>query len=278
MKKQINVLSLFDGISCGQQALKELKVNYKYYASEIHVPSIKVTQHNHPNTIQLGTVTRIRGDQLPKIDLLMGGSPCQGFTFNGVQLNFNDPRSKLFFEFVRLLKELKKRNPKIKFLLENVRMRKQYEAVITKMLGVKPIEINSSLFSAQARPRLYWTNIPLEQLPEKDSPLLLKHIVEKPFFETNKTIKLTTKANLWECIKRVSSINNKCYTILTNKDCFMIPTSFKTARYAFPVERERASGLPDNYTAMIKDSQRYKAIGNGWEVNTIKFILKNITK
>lgn len=153
----INVLSLFDGISCGQVALERagIKVN-NYFASEIDKHAIKVTQSNYPNTIQIGDVTKVKGADLPKIDLLIGGSPCQGFSFAGKQLNFNDIRSKLFFEFVRLLEETK---PKY-FLLENVKMKKEYQNIITEYLEVEPITINSNLLSAQNRTRYYWTNIP----------------------------------------------------------------------------------------------------------------------
>lgn len=156
----MNVLSLFDGMSCGQIALREagIKVD-KYFASEIDKHAIAQTQLNFPDTIQLGDVTQVRGSDLPKIDLLLGGSPCQGFSFAGKQLNFKDPRSVLFFEYVRILRELKAINPDIKFLLENVRMRKEYKYVISKELGLFPVEINSALVSAQNRVRLYWTNI-----------------------------------------------------------------------------------------------------------------------
>lgn len=167
------VLSLFDGMSCGQIALNRADISYgKYYASEIDKHAIKVTQHNYPETIQLGCVTEIKGTDLPQIDLLIGGSPCQGFSFAGKQLNFEDPRSKLFFEFVRLLKETK---PKY-FLLENVRMKKESQDVISKYLGVEPIEINSNLVSAQNRRRLYWTNIPNIEQPN-DKGILLKDII-----------------------------------------------------------------------------------------------------
>ena len=150
-----NVLSLFDGMSCGQIALNRAGITYdNYYASEIDKHAIKVTQHNYPNTIQLGDVTKIKSSDLPKIDLLIGGSPCQGFSFSGKQLNFDDPRSKLFFEFVRLVKECQ---PKY-WLLENVVMKKEFEKVITEQLGVEPVKINSSLVSAQNRVRLYWAN------------------------------------------------------------------------------------------------------------------------
>ncbi|MFM6397329.1 MAG: DNA cytosine methyltransferase, partial [Planktothrix sp.] len=148
---------LFDGMSCGQIALNRLGVKYDtYFASEIDSHAIKVTTHNYPSTIQLGDVTEIKGKNLPPIHLLIGGSPCQGFSAAGDQLNFSDPRSKLFFEFVRILKET---NPTY-FLLENVKMKKEYMDIISKELGVQPILINSNLVSAQNRERLYWTNIP----------------------------------------------------------------------------------------------------------------------
>lgn len=155
----MNVLSLFDGLSCGQLALQKANKSYdNYYASEIDKDAIKVTQHNFPNTIQLGDVTKVTKDMLPQIDLLIGGSPCQGFSFAGKQLNFDDERSKLFFEFVRLKNEL---NPKY-FLLENVRMKWEHIDVITHYLGVNVVEINSNKFVPQNRPRLYWTNIPID--------------------------------------------------------------------------------------------------------------------
>lgn len=153
----MNVLSVFDGMSCAQIALERtgFKVD-NYFASEIDKFAIKVTQSNYPETIQLGDITKIHGADLPAIDLLVGGSPCQGFSYAGKGLNFNDPRSALFFEFVRLLKEVK---PKW-FLLENVKMGQKWQDVISGFLGVEPIEINSALISAQNRKRLYWTNIP----------------------------------------------------------------------------------------------------------------------
>lgn len=186
----MNVLSLFDGMSCGRIALHEagIKVN-KYFASEIDKHAIAQTQLNFPDTIQLGDVTQVKGCDLPKIDLLIGGSPCQGFSFAGKQLNFKAPRSVLFFEYVRILRELKTINPDIKFLLENVRMKKEYELVISNELGLFPVEINSALVSAQNRVRLYWTNIRTRteglfsevftDIPQpEDKGLLLKDILE----------------------------------------------------------------------------------------------------
>ena len=174
----MNVLSLFDGMSCGQLALNRLGIEYDtYYASEIDKYAIKVTQANYPNTIQIGDVTQIKADDFgdEKIDLILAGSPCQGFSFAGKQLNFDDPRSKLFFEFVRLVRELK---PKY-FLLENVNMKKEYKDIITKEMGVEPIDINSSLLSAQNRRRLYWTNIPNVTQP-KDKGIVLRDILLSP--------------------------------------------------------------------------------------------------
>lgn len=161
----MNVLSLFDGMSCGQIALRELGIPVEhYYASEIDRHAIAQTQLNFPKTIQLGSVTGVHAKDLPKIDLLIGGSPCQGFSFAGKQLNFSDPRSSLFFEYVRILKECQEINPDIKFLLENVRMRKEFEDIISDYLGVRPVLINSGRVSAQNRVRLYWSNIRTAQV------------------------------------------------------------------------------------------------------------------
>ena len=172
--KPKTVLSTFDGMSCVRIALEQLGIPIKqYFASEIDKYPIQITQKNYPDTIQLGDVTKVFAKDLPPIDILVGGSPCQGFSFAGDQLAFDDPRSALFFEFVRLLKECK---PKY-FLLENVRMKKEFLDVITEQLGVEPIFINSALVSAQNRQRYYWTNIPNVQQPE-DRGLVLKDILE----------------------------------------------------------------------------------------------------
>ena len=158
----MNVLSVFDGMSCGQIALTEMGVKIgRYYAAEIDKHAIKLTQHNFPSTVQLGDVTKWQQWDIDweGIDLFLGGSPCQGFSFAGKQLAFDDPRSKLFFVFVDIWNHIKKHNPNAHFLLENVRMKHDHEAVITRFMGVHPIMINSALVSAQNRVRLYWTNI-----------------------------------------------------------------------------------------------------------------------
>lgn len=204
----IIVLSLFDGMSCGQLALQKLGIKVKqYYAAEIDKHAIQVTQHNFPNTIQLGDVTKVFAKDLPRIDLLIGGSPCQGFSFAGKQLAFDDPRSKLFFEFVRLKNEC---NPTY-FMLENVKMKKEFEIIISKYMGVAPIEINSALLSAQNRVRLYWTNIAAEpyglfgdmqcMIPQpKDKGILLRDILQSnvadKYYLTDKAIDRLNKAQL----------------------------------------------------------------------------------
>jgi len=169
-----NILSLFDGMSCGQLALNKAGIKYEnYYASEIDKWAISVTQNNYPKTIQLGDIKDWKTWDLDNIDLIIGGSPCQGFSFAGKQLNFEDPRSKLFFDFVDIINHVK---PKY-FLLENVRMKQEYQDIISDLLGVKPIKINSSLVSAQNRVRFYWTNIPNVEVPE-DKGITLKNILE----------------------------------------------------------------------------------------------------
>ena len=183
----MKVLSLFDGMSCTQIALKNLGIKVDtYYASEIDKYGIQIAKKNFPDTVHLGDVKDIKGKDLPKIDLIVAGSPCQGFSFAGKQLAFDDPRSALFFEFVRILKEVK---PKY-FLLENVRMKKEFQAVISEQIssiypecingglfGIEPILINSALLSAQNRNRLYWTNIPNIEQPE-DVGLVLRDVLE----------------------------------------------------------------------------------------------------
>jgi len=197
----VNVLSLFDGMSCGRLALERAGFPVtNYFASEIDKYAIQVAKANFPDTVHLGDVTELqthdgrlfvhdeqwqtlnKGAYKRKIDLLIGGSPCQGFSFAGKQLNFDDPRSKLFFEFVRLLKALK---PKY-FLLENVNMKKEYQDVISDLLGCKPVDINSNRVSAQNRRRLYWTNIPVRSMPE-NKHIYLKDILEDGFTDREKS-------------------------------------------------------------------------------------------
>lgn len=276
------VLSLFDGISCGQLALLRAGIGYKYYiASEIDKYAIHITQKNFPDTVQVGDVTTLHSTDLPKVDLLIGGSPCQGFSFAGKQLNFDDPRSKLFFEFVRLKNELK---PKY-FLLENVIMKKEFQHVISEHLGVEPILINSNLVSAQNRRRLYWTNIPNIEQP-KDKGIVFDDIRE---FSVAGNFYYSNKALDW-IESRVNNFGKKLFLPAKNKIQVIEATFYKGwsnqrffgindvngLRFITPLECERAQTIPDNYTAGISNTQRYKAIGNGWTVDIIAHIFKNI--
>ena len=224
----IKVCSLFDGCSGTQMALKNLGVEVdQYFSSEIDKYAMQVTQKNFPETIQLGDITDIKGKDLPKIDLIVGGSPCQGFSFAGKQKAFKDERSALFFEFIRLLKEIK---PKY-FLLENVVMRKEFQQVITdevskiypqssngSLFGIEPIMINSSLLSAQNRKRLYWTNIPGVEQPE-DLGIVLKDVLEicstksKLTYNTPKQVGIAKDINGHDSLKRVYSENGKSPTV-----------------------------------------------------------------
>ena len=389
--KGLNVLSLFDGMSCGQIALDRLniKVN-KYYASEIDPYCISVTQFNYENTIQLGDIREIKGKDLGHIDLIVGGSPCQGFSFSQRnRLNFDDPRSALFFEYVRVLNECREINPDIFFLLENVRMSNKSKDVITKYMGVEPININSALVSAQSRNRLYWTNIPNVTQPQ-DRGIMLKDILidgennlpmysniyggfgeKKPRVHYDKSVTIRTASGGGH-IPSVTKVDDKYYLKQNQKDHVLDPTRLKkkytaidgdkaltligsyprlngthvtvddkyylsqkmkdyimadkynnkgeidtdkakclTASYhkmqrsnmasyvstehqpldktnirkLLPVECLRLQTVEDNYTAKgirdgkvvdISDTQQYKMIGNGWTVEVIVEILKNI--
>lgn len=348
----MNVLSLFDGMSCGQIALNRVGIKYdNYFASEIDKYAIQVTQKNYPNTKQIGSVTEVKGDDLPKIDLLIGGSPCQGFSFAGKQLNFDDDRSKLFFEFVRLLKEIK---PKY-FLLENVLMKKEYQEVITDYLGVEPMFINSALVSAQNRKRLYWTNIPNITEPV-DKQIVWGDVRERGVDAEN--YYYTEKAMQWlarhsqrkgktldvhkdnEKMQMIEASHHKKYSsqrffgvvdlpknqqvvaamrgrYLVNgkrqdgkqktkgltkqyiefrydgktnalttvtKDNVVVPFTLPNRipadefffRYITPLECERLQTVPDGYTDCVSNTQRYKMLGNGWTVDVIAHIFKNL--
>lgn len=178
----MKVLSLFDGMSCGRIALERAGIPVKaYYASEIDKYARIVSEKNYPDIIRLGDVTKWREWKIPRPDMIIGGSPCQGFSFAGKGLNFEDPRSKLFFTFADIVKHYKPRY----FLLENVKMKKEHQKVITDILGVEPVEINSALVSAQNRKRLYWTNIPGVTQPE-DRGLFLRDIIEDATTEREK--------------------------------------------------------------------------------------------
>jgi len=373
----MNVLSLFDGMSCGRIALDRLGIPVdKYYASEIDKYAIQVSEANYPDIIRLGDVCDVKAEDLESIDLLIAGSPCQGFSFAGKQLAFDDPRSALFFEFVRLLKECK---PKY-FLLENVRMKKEFLDVITEQVGVEPIMINSALVSAQNRVRYYWTNIPGIEQPEQRG-IVLKDILE-PNLESDlsekaiaymnrgsekwsggksraehyikheskksncltanmhkgvpygviavdKPIQVGTAIDIngHDVLKRVYSPDGKSPTVNTcqggNREPKVLAGAYRARsidkdgnrvswketkpkqmlelrkdsksnsvtsvqkdnvltqnevywRKLTPLECERLQTVPDNYTNHVSNSQRFRMLGNGWTIETITHIFKNM--
>lgn len=307
MKEGINVLSLFDGISCGQIALQRAGVIVNnYFASEIDKHAIKVTQHNWPETKQLGSVIGVKAKNLPKIDLLIGGSPCQSFSFIGrkngmstvdkqdilsldhyLQLKFQnyqfDGYSYLFWEYIRILKEL---NPKY-FLLENVKMHKKWEKIISETLGVEAIKINSNLVSAQNRDRLYWTNIPFNKnIEDKKIKALDIREIQDDFIHASTIGKKQGK-------KYIRFNNGKMPVLTTfcgspnglgrpfwSKEESWVdhPFDYSKVRRLTPIEAERLQTVHDNYTSVISDSKRYHALGNGWTVDVIAHIFSSLPR
>jgi len=279
MNRKINVLSLFDGMSCGQIALNKVGIEYEnYFASEIDKYAIQVTQKNYPNTKQLGDVIGVKGSDLPKIDLFFGGSPCQSFSNAGNGKGF-DGKSGLFWEYVRILKEVKPTY----FLLENVVMKKEWEDVITEALGVKPIKINSRLLSAQNRPRLYWTNIPnITEPNDKDIKMgdVLEDDADLKYAISEAKIKRVLETQRGKGFF-YNKTHEKCGTLISGyykqpTDGIYVDLGFK--RRLTPTECEKLQTVPVNYTNCVSDSQRYKMIGNGWTVDVIAHIFKNIKK
>lgn len=307
----MNVLSLFDGMSCGQIALERAGVNVnKYYAAELDKHAIKVTQANYPNTIQLGDVTKWREWDIDwsSIDLLIGGSPCQGFSFAGKQLAFDDPRSKLFFVYVDILNHIRSVNPEIKFMLENVKMKKEYLDVISSFLGVDPEPINSSLVSAQNRQRYYWANWEFGQ-PE-DKGIVLADILEDTGMigpnairgrRLNKATILGRRLNdkgkredynkeipITQCLEVRATNRDKsnCLTtvakdnILTSMPIGRHPDAFKRNlpfRYYTIKECCRLQTVPENYfDGVASENQIRKMLGNGWTVDVIAHIFSSL--
>ncbi len=276
------VLSLFDGLSCGRIVLDNLGIKpYAYYASEIDKYAIKVSKENYPDIKQLGNVENWREWDIPweEIDLLIGGSPCQGFSFCGKQLLFDDPRSKLFFDYLDILNHIKSKNPDVKFMLENVKMKKQALDLITDFLGVEPIFINSRVVSAQNRQRYYWCNwdvsepenreIYLEDILEKDAiGCILK---DHGKFKWRKGKSTCLDANYWKGVD-----NHAQRTMVLIEDKELLEINKDDIRKFFPVECERLQGIPCNYTKAVSNSQAYKMIGNAWQCDTIYHIFKEL--
>ncbi|MDK2080110.1 DNA cytosine methyltransferase [Aliarcobacter butzleri] len=295
----MNVLSLFDGISCAYLALKKLDIPISnYYASEIDKYAIKVSKENNPDIIHLGDVRNIKPENLPKIDLLIGGSPCQDLSNAQKGEGLKGEKSRLFYEYIRIFKEVK---PKY-FLLENVQ--NKWGDLMSEIIGVKHITINSSLFSAQSRPRYYWTNIPIKELPnnlqkERIKDIKENNVDEKYFFDNQPILdflnsidinkyKTETKEGIIKLFdlpkevhndnerqRRVYSIESKSPTILARTDTTKIYDNGRIRKLT-PLECERLQKIPDNYTKSCSDTQRYKMIGNAFTVDTIAHILKGI--
>ena len=276
----MNVLSLFDGMSCGQIALERagIKVD-NYFASEIKEHAIKVTQHNYPKTKQLGDITKIKYSGNHKIDLVIGGSPCQNFSnaqWNGQRNGLEGVKSGLFYEFIRVLNEVRTLNPNVLFLLENVKMKKEYEDVISSLLGVEPININSKLVSAGMRNRLYWTNIPNVEQPEKVD-IKLKDILTSGYTTKEKAFCLL------ESESRPQKTNWKRFRRWRKKGFVNIVFEREDLnlfhnRILNQTELERLQTVPEGYTKILTRNEAACLLGDGWTVDVVAHIFRNIKK
>lgn len=308
------VLSLFDGIGTGRLALERAGIKIeRYYASEIDEKAMQIANTNFPDIVQIGDAERVKINDLEKIDLLIGGSPCQGFSRNGKHKNFDDPRSGLFLVFAEILEKARQINPNIKFMLENVKMKKEWQDTITAFIEVDPIIIDSRIHTAQARERTYWTNIDMIGQPKYEAASI-RDIAEKR--NTQKYIKengvwfdpgisekersIVYKAGGEIRIKQATKAG---YIIAEDGDGINLafPTS-KTRRgrvikgklptldcscnvcylldgviHKLTVqEAERAQNLPIGYTEGLSEQERKKAIGNGWNEKTVRHIFKHM--
>lgn len=291
--EEMRVLSLFDGISCGRVALERAGIPVEaYYASEIDQHAIRVSQDNWSDIIHIGDVTKVKGEDLGEIDLILAGSPCQGFSKHGAMRGFDDPRSRLFWHFVRLVEECKP----TWWFLENVRMKQEWAGVISGAVGYEPIVLNSTLVSAQRRVRCYWTNIPYSG-PPADQHIVLRDILEVPHpglcgRSPRVCVVGKSKADGYNGQgNRVYHPGGKVGTLTTGAPKVQTGGSAAGAgvphidkpvihredwRMLTPVECERLQTLPDNYTAAVSKTQRYKAVGNGWTVEMVAHLLRGM--
>ena len=276
MGETMIILNLFSGMGCDIMAHSRTNLPpiTKVYHADVDKYSVAVDRFLHPEVIQLGDVTKIKGSDIGHVDLILGGSPCQGFSFSGKQLAFDDPRSKLFFEFVRILEELRVINPKIHFLLENVKMKKEFRDVITKYLDVHPIELDSALDSAQSRRRLYWASWGV--IPQIDKGIMLKDIlqtrqeIEETFYYGKKSVDYMGRGNEKYAVNKRSDR----YTQSTDTDkSFTVTANFhKGVPYNyFKEDRPQADLVGKQGKVMLKENidkascllaRDYKGFGN----------------
>jgi hypothetical protein len=304
----INVLSLFDGMSCGQIALEKAGIKLKsYHASEIKNDGINVTQHNYPNTVQLGSVLDLNIDKildLGQIDLLIGGSPCQnlsGAMTKEHRKGLEGDKSKLFFEYLRVLREAKPTY----FLLENVgSMDKKDKDIITELLGVDPIRINSKLVSGQLRNRLYWTNIPNVTQPQ-DKGIKLNDILDNGWSDREKarcllesdsrplttplkmfhryystgftTLIFKSKQHYEDCVNHYKS-NFKGMSAKEIDQSGISSDVYNGVRYLYQSELEQLQTVPKGYTSNLTRNEAAGLLGDGWTVDAISHILSFINK
>lgn len=275
---------MFDGISCGRIALERAGIKIKkYYASEIDKFAIQISKNNYPDIIQLGDVTNWQQWDIEwdKIDLIIGGSPCQGFSFAGKKLNFQDERSRLFFTYVDILNYVQAKNYNIKFLLENVKMKQEYQTVISSYLGVEPVRINSKLITAAKRDRLYWCNFDIEcpsdlGITFDDINQNVNEWLPDEYIEKVKKWKAQQdpikSAITIGCKQKLPCLTARGYN-QSHSGMILITDGVKY-RYLSNEEAELAMTLPIGYTAGVKDKERAKCIGNGWSVDVVTHIFK----
>jgi DNA (cytosine-5)-methyltransferase 3A len=286
----MNILSLFDGMSCGQIALNKLGIKYdNYFASEIDKYAIKVTQTNYSETIQLGDIRNIKVSNLPKIDLLIGGSPCQDFSIaNKDRKGLAGEKSSLFFEYYRILQEVKAINPEVKFLLENVIMDKKNYNILSKYMNCYPVRINSSLVSGALRDRYYWSNIngfwqdllnnDYTNIPQpKNKKIKLQDILEFGYSKKRKHSSLNTGSGIGGSQEYLKKRNNNTgmVTLIYNSPDFDFNKGIRTCTQ---LEMERLHNIPEGYTSCLNQKQAGQVIGNGWTVDVIAHIFQYLKK
>jgi site-specific DNA-cytosine methylase len=274
--KKIRILSLFDGLGGARIALERLGIECDYYASEVDSWAIKISSKNYPRIMHLGDVKKINAKDLPKIDLIIGGSPCQDLTTAGNKKGLSGEKSSLFYEFIRLKEEIK---PKY-FLLENVASMKNSDRdKMSELMGVQPVKINSADFTAQNRNRYYWTNLPI--FAYEKSKLVLKDVLEKidEYHLSKKHHAAFLRSYKW----KPTDINGKSKVLMASyykqpphAPYIECKNSESGYRMLSPVECERLQGIQDNFTEGVSKTQRYKMIGNGFTIPVIEHLLKGL--